>query len=485
MDSISVPPPIIPVILSGGSGTRLWPLSRRGYPKQFLPLVEHHTMFSATLRRGLGVPGTHSPVVVANENHRFFVAEELRLVDEPGSAILLEPCGRNTAPAVAAAAQFIRSRHGEDALMLVLPADHVIRDPQAFNRAVQTGAGPALQGHLITFGIVPTCAETGYGYLRAAPDSPLDETGSVFRVAEFVEKPDAQTAQAYLESGDYTWNSGMFLFRPAAFLAELEGLQPDIAAHATAALEAARHDLDFIRLEHAAFSASPSESIDYAVMEQTERAGVVPLDCGWNDVGAWSALWELGDKDADGNVTDGDVLAMSSRNSYLHSSHRLVAAVGVEDLVIVETPDAVLVADKSKVQDVKKIVDRLIEEQRSEADLHREVHRPWGTYDCIDNGERFKVKRITVNPGASLSLQKHYHRAEHWVVVKGTAEVTCDDNVMTLTENESTFIPLGARHRLLNPGRLPLEMIEVQSGSYLGEDDIVRLKDDYGREKDD
>jgi len=485
MSPDTVPAPIIPVILSGGSGTRLWPMSRKGYPKQFLPLVDHNTMFSSTLQRAMEIPGTQSPVVVANENHRFFVAEELRVLAEPGSAILLEPCARNTAPAVAAAARFVRDRHGDHALMLVLPADHVIQDVPAFSRAVEAGTGPAVSGLLVTFGIVPTRPETGYGYIRADRNRPIGDQGRSFHVAEFVEKPDAVTAQGYLDSGDYTWNSGMFLLRPGAFLSEMESHCPLIAEHATAALESARHDLDFIRLDPTAFAAAPSDSIDYAVMEHTDRAAVIALECGWNDVGAWSALWDLGTKDEAGNVVDGDVMTMDSSGSYVHSSHRLVATLGIQDLVIVETPDAVLVAHRSKVQGVKKIVDRLVADGRGEADLHREVHRPWGTYDCIDGGDRFKVKRITVNPGASLSLQKHYHRAEHWIVVKGTAEVTCDDRIITLTENQSTFIPLGSRHRLVNPGRVPLEMIEVQSGSYLGEDDIVRFEDNYGRDRED
>lgn len=472
---------LVPVILSGGSGTRLWPLSRRGYPKQFLPLLNRHTLFGETLDRCAGLDGTMPPLVVANQDHRFFVAEQLHRRGVKGGEILLEPCGRNTAPAIAAAAfRLLDTRDRKDSLMLVLPADHAIADMTAFARAVAAASEAARDGHLVTFGIVPARPETGYGYIRADRGTAL-AGGAAFRVAEFVEKPDAETAERYVASGDFTWNSGMFLFRPGVFLDELRRFHPEIAKHAEASVTAAKVDMDFVRLHADTFAASPSDSVDYAVMEHTERAAVVPLDCGWSDVGAWSALWELAEKDADGNAVGGDVVVLDSRGSYIRSSHRLVATVGVENLVVVETPDAVLVADKSRVQDVKKVVDQLLSDERDEANLHRQVHRPWGTYDCIDAGERFQVKRITVKPGSQISLQKHCHRAEHWVVVRGTAEVTCGDKVITLTENESTFIPLGTVHRLRNPGRMPLEIVEVQSGSYLGEDDIVRFEDTYGR----
>ena len=365
--------------------------------------------------------------------------------------------------------------------MLVLPADHAIADMAAFGAAVRAAREAALDGLLVTFGIVPARPEVGYGYIRADRSAVLAGCNA-FRVDEFVEKPDEQTAARYVSSGDYTWNSGMFLFRPEVLLDELRRFQPEIVTNAEVAVREAREDMDFVRLDADAFSACPSNSIDYALMEHTDRAAVVPLQCGWSDVGAWDALSELADKDADGNTLNGDVIVRDTCNSYIRSSARLVATVGVDNLVIIETPDALLVADKSHAQDVKQIVDRLNAEERGEAALHREVHRPWGTYDCIDEGDRFQVKRITVNPGSQISLQKHFHRAEHWVVVRGTAEVTCDDEVITLTENQSTFIPLGSVHRLRNPGKVPLEIVEVQSGSYLGEDDIVRLEDTYGRD---
>ena len=473
---------LVPVILSGGSGTRLWPLSRRGYPKQFLPLLNQHTLFGETLSRCARLDDAAPPVVVANHEHRFFVAEQMERRGIHGGSILLEPCGRNTAPAIAAAAcHLLAASDGSNCLMLVLPADHAIADVAAFGAAVRAAREAALDGLLVTFGIVPTRPEVGYGYIRADRSAVL-AGGNAFRVDEFVEKPDEQTAARYVSSGDYTWNSGMFLFRPDVLLHELRRFQPEIVTNAEVAVREAREDMDFVRLDADAVSACPSNSIDYALMEHTDRAAVVPLQCGWSDVGAWDALSELADKDADGNTLNGDVIVRDTCNSYIRSSARLVATVGVDNLVIIETPDALLVADKSHAQDVKQIVDRLNAEERGEAALHREVHRPWGTYDCIDEGDRFQVKRITVNPGSQISLQKHFHRAEHWVVVRGTAEVTCDDEVITLTENQSTFIPLGSVHRLRNPGKVPLEIVEVQSGSYLGEDDIVRLEDTYGRD---
>jgi len=463
-----------PVLLSGGSGTRLWPLSREAYPKQFLPLAGDDTMLQATWLRVASIAGA-APIVVANEEHRFLVAEQLRQVGAPTPAIVLEPVGRNTAPAIAAAALQATSG-GADPLLLVLPSDHVIAKADAFRDAVRTASAAAEQGALVTFGIVPTAPETGFGYIQAAD---VDIAG-VRRVARFVEKPDAATAQSYLAAGGYYWNSGMFLFRASRYLEELARFRPDVLAATRQALEHAQRDGDFIRLDKDAFAACPADSIDYAVMERTDAAAVLPVDIGWSDLGSWSALWDVATRDADGNATLGDVIAVDSRNSYVHG-RRLVALVGVDDLVVVDTDDAVLVARKDRVQDVKDVVARLKHEQRSQAALHREVHRPWGSYDSVDVGARFQVKRIKVKPGARLSLQSHTQRAEHWIVVSGTARVTRDNDVFELHANQSTYIPIGARHRLENPGTQMLELIEVQSGDYLGEDDIVRYDDVYGR----
>ena len=480
---------ILPVILSGGAGTRLWPLSRELYPKQLLPLANELTMLQETSSRLSGLADVAAPVIVCNDAHRFMVAEQMRQLEQTPAAIMLEPCGRNTAPAVAMAALHAR-RDNDDPLLLVLPADHLIADVEKFQKVVTQAAVAAQDGALVTFGIVPTAPETGYGYIRAGqawqtPETddqgPLTNDHTAYAVAEFVEKPDLVTAENYLASTDYYWNSGMFLFRASRFLEELERFRPDILAACENTFGSLQVDLDFLRLDAEAFAACPSDSIDYAVMEKTDRAVVYPLAAGWNDIGAWSALWDVKPHDAAGNVLQGDVVVTDAKNCYLQASRRLVAAVGVEDLVVVETSDAVLVAARDKVQDVKLIVEQLKQQGRSEALLHRRVNRPWGAYEGVDVGERFQVKRITVNPGASLSLQKHHHRAEHWVVVRGTAQVTCGSKVMTLTENQSTYIPLGEVHRLENPGRIPLELIEVQSGSYLGEDDIVRLEDGYGR----
>lgn len=464
--------PILPVILSGGSGTRLWPLSREAYPKQFLPLVGDVTMLQATWNRVAAIAGA-APIVVANQEHRFMAAEQLRECDVTPQALILEPIGRNTAPAIAIAALQALAA-GEDALLLVLPSDHVVRDDAAFHAAVKQAAVAADAGKLVTFGIVPTAPETGYGYIKAQAGN------GVHPVDRFVEKPDLATAQQYVSSGEYYWNSGMFLFKASRYLQELDSLQPAILAACRTALDKASRDSDFIRLDADAFAASPSDSIDYAVMEKTGDAAVVPLDAGWNDVGSWSALWEVSDKDADGNACHGDVIALDCRNSYAYGN-RLIAMVGLEDVVVVETDDAVFVGHKDRVQDVKEIVAQIKRDGRSEAAAHRKVYRPWGAYDSIDNGARFQVKRITVKPGATLSLQMHHHRAEHWIVVSGTAEVTRGEEVILLAENQSTYIPLGVTHRLKNPGKLPLELIEVQSGSYLGEDDIVRFEDQYGR----
>ncbi|MBM3421903.1 MAG: mannose-1-phosphate guanylyltransferase/mannose-6-phosphate isomerase [Chlorobi bacterium] len=469
---------IIPVILSGGAGTRLWPLSRALYPKQLLPLMTDKTMLQETVLR-LGALDNVGPVCcICNEQHRFLVAEQLHAVTGNIGGIILEPAGRNTAPAAAVAALQALSEYDQP-ILLLLPADHVIRDAEAFARAVGTGYDAAAAGALVTFGIVPAGPETGYGYIRAKAEGEANEAS--FPVLEFVEKPDRVTAERYIASGGYYWNSGMFLFRADVFLRELEQLNPEMLALCRQAFESAVVDLDFLRLDSTAFTACPADSIDYAVMEKTSRAVVVPLDAGWNDVGAWSALWELNEHDEASNVLKGDVLVEDVRNSYIHATSRLVGAVGVDNLIIVETPDAVLVSSRDKVQEVKSIVRKLQDSKRVEAETHRRVYRPWGSYETVDLADRFQVKRIIVKPGAALSLQKHFHRAEHWVVVKGTAQITVGDRQITLGEDQSTYIPLGSLHRLENPGKIPLELIEVQTGSYLGEDDIVRIDDRYGR----
>lgn len=469
------------VLLSGGSGTRLWPLSREAYPKQFLPLVGDNTMLQATWLR-VAALSSAAPLVVANEEHRFLVAEQLRVIGAPTPRIVLEPVGRNTAPAIAAAALIARAdpQHEDgDPLLLVLPSDHVVRDAAAFRAAVIAAAPAAEAGALVTFGIVPLAPETGFGYIQAEAGQAGSNDG-VRKVLRFVEKPDAATAQQYLDDGGYYWNSGMFLFRASRFIEELGKYRPDILAAARAACEHLDPDGEFLRLDREAFAASPSESIDYAVMEKTDAAMVLPVDIGWNDVGSWSALWEVSEQDGDGNAYHGDVIAIDSRNSYAYAQ-RMVALVGVDDLIVVETDDAVLVASKDKVQEVKQVVARLKAEKRTQAALHREVHRPWGSYDSVDVGASFQVKRIKVKPGGTLSLQSHERRAEHWIVVRGTARVTRNNDVFELFANQSTYIPIGAKHRLENPGSETLELIEVQSGDYLGEDDIVRYEDVYGR----
>ena len=466
-----------PVILSGGSGSRLWPLSRQNLPKQFLALVGEHSLYQETLLRASRLPGAQAPVTVCSEDHRFMVGEQLQGIGLRSGGILLEPMARNTAPAIALAALHLVMATPE-AIMLVLPADHLIEDEAAFRDAVGRAMSLAEAGWLVTFGIQPDSPETGYGYI--ARGAALGEGG--FEVARFVEKPDLATAEAYLADGGYAWNSGMFLFKAQRYLDELAAHAPDMLAAVRQAHAAARGDLDFIRIDADAFAASPSDSIDYAVMEKTRRAAVVPVSCGWSDIGSWSSLWAVAERDANGNRTEGDVIAVDTRDSLVRASERrLIATLGVEDLVIIDTPDATLVARKDRVQDVKAIVDRLKQAGRSEHLFHRKVYRPWGSYDSIDMGERFQVKHIVVKPGAALSLQKHHHRAEHWVVVSGTAEVTCDDKVFELHANQSTYIPLGSVHRLRNTGEKPVELIEVQSGGYLGEDDIVRLDDVYGR----
>ena len=468
---------IVPVILSGGSGARLWPLSREAYPKQFLPLVDERTMLQNTALRVAGLADTGAPLVVCNEEHRFMVAEQLRAVGIQPATVMLEPVGRNTAPAVAVAALHAQAG-GSDPLLLVLPADHAIVDVEGFRAAVRRVAPQADAGRLITFGIVPTAPETGYGYIKAG--APLAESG-VYVVERFVEKPDAATAQRYLDAGGYYWNSGMFLFRASAFLAELERLAPAILAACQQALTAGRTDRDFLWLDRAAFAACPKNSIDYAVMEKTDHAVVMPLAVGWSDIGSWSALWEVGTRDSDGNIQRGDVISVDTHDSYIDAGARLVATVGVEHLVVVDTADAVLVASKERVQEIKAIVAQLKASGRTEGLLHRKVYRPWGFYDSIDLDQRFQVKRIMIRPGACISAQMHHHRAEHWIVVSGTARVHRGDEEFLLTENQSTYIPVGVQHRLTNPGKIPLEIIEVQSGSYLGEDDIVRFEDVYGR----
>ncbi|MFK8030827.1 MAG: mannose-1-phosphate guanylyltransferase/mannose-6-phosphate isomerase [Gammaproteobacteria bacterium] len=471
---------IIPVVLSGGSGTRLWPLSRGLYPKQLLPLVTDKTMLQDTVSRLDGMEGCGDPLVVCNEAHRFLVAEQLRQIDCKSSGIMLEPIGRNTAPAVAVAAmQLIVSRDddSQNLVMLVLPADHVIQDTAAFQKAVADGHELALSGKLVTFGIVPDQPETGYGYIKKG--SPAGDDAC--EVAEFVEKPDSATAAEYLASGLYLWNSGMFMFRVNQYLEELEQFAPEMVAHCRQAVTESHNDLDFVRLGLEAFSASPGDSIDYALMEKTSNAVVVPLDAGWSDVGNWGSLHASKDSDENNNVAVGDVVLEGCDNCYAHSTTRMVAAVGLSNHVIVETADAVMVAPKGRSQDVKRIVEHLKEKGRDEVSLHREVFRPWGSYDSIDNGNRYQVKRLTVKPGAVLSLQMHHHRAEHWIVVTGTAEITRGEETFLLTENQSTYIPLGTVHRIANPGNVDLEIIEVQSGSYLGEDDIVRYEDTYGR----
>lgn len=468
---------LIPLILSGGSGTRLWPVSRRNLPKQFLSLAGHGTLFQQTVARTRALPDVAAPIVVASEDHRFLAAEQLLEAGVEGAAIMLEPMARNTAPAIALGALEAMKRDPE-ALLLVLPADHLIGDTDEFTAAVAQALPLAKQGWLATFGIRPDRAETGFGYILRG--EALGE--GTFRVERFVEKPNLATAEGYFADGGYDWNSGMFLFRADRYLEELGQHAPAMLAAVRIAHAAAHADLDFVRVDKDAFAKVPEDSIDYAVMEKTTRAAVVPVSCGWSDIGSWSALWLAGERDADGNLREGDTLTVDTHNSLLRSHGRhLVATVGVEDLVVVTTPDATLVAHRDAAQDVKKIVDQLKAGGRSEHSFHRVVHRPWGSYDSLEAGERFQVKRIVVKPGASLSLQMHHHRAEHWIVVSGTAEVTCDDKVFLLGENQSTYIPLGSTHRLRNPGKVPVELIEVQSGSYLGEDDIVRYDDVYGR----
>ncbi|MCU7800720.1 MAG: mannose-1-phosphate guanylyltransferase/mannose-6-phosphate isomerase [gamma proteobacterium symbiont of Lucinoma myriamae] len=475
---------IIPVILSGGTGSRLWPMSRELNPKQFLSLCSDQTMLQDTMTRLEGIKDLAAPVVVCNEEHRFLVAQQMRDIGIDVDKIILEPIGRNTAPAICAAAEYIQGKNAGDKnagddVMLILAADHVIQNKEVFHQVVESGYRVAQQGQLVTFGIVPHNAETGYGYIKRAEFFEQDE--NAYKVAQFVEKPDLDTAQKYYDSGEYYWNSGMFMFKASSILQELEFLSVDIYESVKTAVSKGAKDLDFCRLEVDAFTASPSDSIDYAVMEKTDKAVVLPLDADWSDVGAWSALWEVKSRDSDGNVIHGDVLKHDLTNSYIHSEERMVAVIGMDNCVVVETADAVLVADKSRSQDVKEIVNQLKNTQREEILSHQRVYRPWGSYETLEETERFKVKRIVVNSGAKLSLQMHHHRAEHWVIVKGTAKITCGDKEFVMTEDQSNYIPLGTQHRLENPGVIPLEIIEIQTGSYLGEDDIVRFDDTYGR----
>ncbi len=478
MRNAHAPARIVPVLLSGGAGSRLWPMSREMYPKQLLPLASDKSMLQETALRVADELRFTAPLVICNQEHRFVIAEQMRHLALKAASIILEPVARNTAAACAVAA--LRACDDDpDALILVLPADHLIRDLNAFAHSVEIAAAAAATGSLVTFGITPTTPETGYGYIRRGAD--LAGVNGAFKVAEFVEKPERAVAERYVAGGDYAWNSGMFLFPAAKLLDELERHAPAVLAAARRAVEEGSADLDFFRLGEDAFAQAPSISIDYAVMEKTDSAVVVPCDLGWTDVGAWSALWEIGDKDTAGNVAIGDVALEAARNCYVRSEGHLTALVGIEDTVVVVTDDAVLVAGKDKVQDVKAVVERLKRAGRPEPTIHRKVHRPWGSYQGVHAGDRFQVKCLTIAPGAQLSLQKHHHRAEHWVVVQGTALVTRNTEQIYVYENESIYIPIGAPHRLQNPGKVPLSIIEVQSGSYLGEDDIVRIEDSYGR----
>jgi len=470
--------PLIPVILCGGTGSRLWPMSRRLLPKQFLPLVTDKSLLQDTALRLTGIADIASSILVCNQEHRFLVAEQMQSVGVAPGTIVLEPKGRNTAPAIAIAARVALQR-SPSACLLVLPSDHIVRDVQAFHRSVAVARAAADAGALATFGIVPTEPATGYGYIEAGDTA---GSGPARRIKRFAEKPDAATAARFLAQGGFLWNSGMFAFGAQAYLDELARHRPDIAAGAERALAASKRDMDFLRLDAETFAACPAESVDYAVMEKTDRGIVVPADIGWSDVGSWSSLWDVSEKDAGGNVVRGDVHLADTKDCLVRSDGRLVSLLGVEDLIVVETDDAVLVASRARSQDVKEIVDRLERGARTEHVSHRRVYRPWGYYESIDAGERFQVKRIMVKPGEALSLQMHHHRAEHWVVVSGTAKVTRNDEQILLAENESAYIPVGAKHRLENPGKMPLYLIEVQSGGYLGEDDIVRFEDRYKRD---
>ena len=467
---------IHPVLLCGGAGTRLWPLSRRALPKQFLPLVSEHSLLQATLQRLLGLQQLSAPIVVCSNDHRFLVADQLQEIGITPACLILEPMARNTAPAVALAA-FAATQRDSNAQLLVLPSDHTIGNVPAFHRAIMAAKPIADQGYLTTFGIVPDKPETGYGYIEKGEN--IGEDGN--KVERFVEKPNVEDAQKFVKSGDFLWNSGMYLFDAQLYLTELRLYQPAVHEAARLAFERAEVDLDFLRADAQAFAQSPSISLDYGVMEQTSRAAVVPADIGWNDIGSYAALWEIEKKDAQGNVGKGDIAFFDAGNNYVKADKQLVAMLGVDDMIVVATPDAILVTKKEHAQDIKKIVDRLREQNLSQHDTHTKVYRPWGSYEGIERGERFQVKQLIVKPGGSSSMQVHHHRSEHWVVVKGTAEVSLGEEKRLLSEDESIYIPLGVPHRIFNPGRIPMHFIEVQSGSYLEEDDIVRLNDQYGR----
>ena len=467
---------ITPVILSGGSGTRLWPLSRKQYPKQYLPVASDNTMLQETILRLNGIDNLSDPIIVCNSDHRFLVAEQCKQIGIISPIILLEPIGRNTAPAIAAAA--LQSlKKSDDSVLLVLSADHVIQDIEAFHRAIDIARKQAQTGKLTTFGIIPTDANTGYGYIKLSKDI----NDGAYNAEEFIEKPDLKTAKSYLGQGSYLWNSGMFMFQPDVLIDELTTHSPDIVASVKDAINNAAQDFDFIRLNKEAFELSPSNSIDYALMEKSKSVVVVPLDVGWSDVGSWTALYDLGVKDRHGNVINGDVVIQNTTNTYINANHHLVVAIGVDNLIVVDTADATFIATQNKAQEVKSIVESMQANSRRESDIHRKVYRPWGWYDLLECGKHFQVKRLHINPGAKLSLQMHHKRAEHWVVVNGSAFVTNGNDVFTLTEGESTYIPIGERHSLENKSNTPLEVIEVQSGIYLGEDDIVRYEDNYGR----
>ena len=467
---------IVPVILSGGSGTRLWPLSRKKYPKQYLPLVSDNTMLQETILRLNGLDNLAEPIIICNKEHRFIVAEQCQQINITNPTILLEPIGRNTAPAIAAAA-IQAQKISEDSILLVLSADHIIRDISEFHKAIDIAFKQAQKGKLVTFGIVPTGANTGYGYIKSA----INETGGAYQVEEFVEKPDIKTAKSYLEQGNYLWNSGMFMFQANILVDELSEYSPNIVISATDAVRKSKQDLDFIRLDEKSFKSSPSDSIDCALMEKSNNVIVVPLDAQWSDIGSWSVLYDIGEQDNNGNVIKGNVTTKDTKNTYINANHHIVVTLGIENLIVVDTPDATFIASKDKAHEVKAVVESLQSDINDVVESHRKVYRPWGWYDSIDCGNNFQIKRLYINPGEKLSLQMHHKRAEHWVVVSGVATVTNGNQKLTLRQGQSTYIPLKTIHCLENKTNEPLEVVEVQSGRYLGEDDIVRFSDEYNR----